>query len=62
MTIPTTGPAIAFELYPTTTTLKGKIVDCIRIRAPRQKELLQKPEPVRRAAGSDDDMDDDIPF
>src|SRR5258706_5164387 len=29
-------PGHRVELYPTTTELKGKVVDCIRIRAPQQ--------------------------
>ena len=48
------------ELYPTTTELKGKVVDCIRIRAPQQKE--RKPKARPGAPPTDDDMDDDIPF
>ncbi len=35
-------PGHRLELYPTTTELKGKVVDCIRIRAPQKKE--QKPK------------------
>jgi hypothetical protein len=52
------------ELYPSTTTLRGSTVDCIRIRPPRQKELLQKPKAnaAAMAAAAEDDMDDDIPF
>ena len=38
-------PGHRLELYPTTTELKGKVVDCIRIRAPRQKEQKPKAEP-----------------
>jgi hypothetical protein len=48
------------ELYPTTTKLKTNVVDCIRIRAPRQKE--QKPKSGPGVPPTDDDMDDDIPF
>ena len=56
-------PGHRLELYPTTTTLRGKTVDCIRIRRPRQKELLQKKlEAVAASSAADNDMDDDIPF
>ncbi len=52
------------ELYPDKTPLKGSIVDCIRIRSPRQKEQPQKPKAKAAAAATanNDDMDDDIPF
>ena len=54
-------PGHAIELYPTTTSMQGKTVDCIRIRPPAQRELRapQSPEskPVPPA-----DMDDEIPF
>ena len=52
------------ELYPTTTTLKTNVVDCIRIRAPQQKERKPKagPEVPPKDEDKDDDMDDDIPF
>ncbi len=49
------------ELYPDTTTLRGSTVPCIRIRAPRQKDLLQKPKPKPQTPPADA-MDDDIPF
>jgi hypothetical protein len=55
-------PGHRIELYPDKTTMKGSVVDCIRIRAPRQ-EMRQKPTarpPTSRA--DDDDMDDSIPF
>lgn len=53
------------ELYPTKTEMRGKIVDCIRIREPGQPEL--KATATRRPAKkspppSDDDMDDEVPF
>jgi hypothetical protein len=53
-------PGHRVELYPTTTELKGKIVDCIRIRAPRQTQ--EKPKAGPPTSPTDDDMDDDIPF
>jgi hypothetical protein len=46
------------ELYPTTTPLRGSIVDCIRIRAVRQKGQKPKAAPPTPP----DDMNDDIPF
>jgi hypothetical protein len=65
-------PGAHLELYPTTTQLKGKTVPCIRIRAPRQKELLRKKSPSQSLKKKLDalsgsatvkaDMDDDIPF
>jgi len=39
-------PGHRVELYPTTTELKGKIVDCIRIRAPRQTQEKQARQPM----------------
>jgi hypothetical protein len=54
-------PGHAIELYPTTTSMGGKSMDCIRIRAPAQRELRApaKPEPKPPA----DDMGGDvIPF
>ena len=56
-------PGHKVELYPTTTEMKGKVVDCIRIRAPEQGELkaaATKKRSPTKAAG--DDMDDAIPF
>lgn len=53
-------PGHRLELYPTTTELKGKVVDCIRTRAPRRKE--QKPKAGPGVPPADDEMDDDIPF
>jgi hypothetical protein len=53
-------PGHRVELYPTTTELKGKVVDCIRIRAPRQKE--QKPKVGPAVPPTNDDMNDGIPF
>jgi hypothetical protein len=59
------------ELYPTTTEMAGKTVDCIRIRAPAQKEMkLKKSAPAPKAPEAepddadavDPDFDDEIPF
>jgi hypothetical protein len=51
----------SIELYATTTTMGGKVMDCIRIRAPEQRELKAKPTPTQKPL-PDDDMNDDIPF
>jgi hypothetical protein len=51
-------PGKKIELYPTTTTLKGEVKPCIRVRPPAQREL-PKPKPPSSDAG---DMDDEIPF
>ena len=53
-------PGHAIELYPTTTTMQGKTVDCIRIRPPAQRELPAKPPAPKPPVA--DDMDDEIPF
>jgi hypothetical protein len=53
-------PGHRVELYPTTTKLKTQIVDCIRIRPPRERE--QKPKASPGVPPADDDLDDDIPF
>ena len=54
-------PGHRIELFPTTTEMKGKTVDCVRVRAPKQKEM-----PLAKAIGAArpaaDDTDDDIPF
>jgi hypothetical protein len=53
------------EVYPTTTEVRGETFDCIRIRAPAQKDLLAAttpnlpPAPPPAPTG---DMDDEIPF
>jgi hypothetical protein len=54
-------PGHAIEIYPTTTTMQGKPVDCIRIRPPAQREL-PKVKPRAPKPPDADDMDDDIPF
>ena len=41
-------PGYAIELYPTTTPMDGKLVACIRIRAPAQRELPKAPAPKPR--------------
>jgi hypothetical protein len=49
-------PGHRIELYPAKTQMAGKTVDCIRIRAPAQRELPKPKAPVA------DEMDDQIPF
>jgi hypothetical protein len=51
----------AIELYPTTTEMKGKTVDCIRIRPPAQRELPKAKPPAPKPPPADD-VDDVIPF
>jgi hypothetical protein len=50
-------PGKKIEVYPTTTQMDGKMVECIRVRSPAQRELpatpLKPPPP---------DEDDEIPF
>lgn len=55
------------ELYPAKTEMKGKTVDCIRIRAPEQPKSPTKQKPSatgtkRPIQKPNDDMDDAIPF
>jgi hypothetical protein len=51
-------PGQKIELYPTTTQMGGKTVDCVRIRRPRE---LQPPALPKRDEPPAD-MDDGIPF
>jgi hypothetical protein len=60
-------PGARIELYPTTTEMAGKIVDCIRIRAPSQAAMplrSAKPAPAAAKAGNGgrSDLDDAVPF
>lgn len=55
------------ELYPTETELRGKVVDCIRIRPPQQADLAVPPAkpkapPPPAKPSLRDDMDDEIPW
>jgi hypothetical protein len=53
------------ELYPTTTEMKGKMVDCIRVRPPGQRELpkmRQKAPAPKPPVSAGEEMDDEIPF
>jgi hypothetical protein len=48
------------ELYPTRTTMGGKIVDCIRIRKPKEPlAAVTKEEPV---SAVDADLNDEVPW
>src|SRR5262245_12210589 len=64
-------PGTKIEVFPTTTEMKGKIVDCIRIRPPAQREFApaaapRRPSPQTAAgnggAAGRGEMDDEIPF
>ena len=50
-------PGKEIELYPTTTRMGGEIVDCVRVRKPRELE----PAPPKPTEPSPE-MDDGIPF
>jgi hypothetical protein len=55
-------PGHKVELFPSRTEMKGKAVDCIRIRGPQQAELPVKKPKKKKPASSDDDLNDEIPF
>jgi hypothetical protein len=63
-----TWPGCQIELYPTQTEMKGKVVDCIRIRAPAQDDFVtataKAASPTKRPVKKppSDDIDDVIPF
>ena len=54
------------ELYPAKTEMKGKTVNCIRVRAPEKAKPPAKQKPAAKksatAKSHDDEMDDEIPF
>ena len=52
-------PGHKVELYPTTTLMAGRKVDCIRIRRPPPRLAAAAPPPPPPPA---DDMSDEIPF
>lgn len=54
-------PGTKVELYATQTPLNGKLVDCVRIRAPG---AMEKPKKVAKGGDGkpDDDLNDEIPF
>jgi hypothetical protein len=54
-------PGHRIQIYPTTTTMQGKSVACIRIRPPAQREL-PKAKPHAPKPPVADDVDDVIPF
>jgi hypothetical protein len=51
-------PGCRIEIYPSTTEMAGKRMDCIRVRAPASKEGAA---PKQRGS-SEDAFDDEIPF
>ena len=60
-------PATKIDVFPTTTEMKGKIVDCIRIRQPAQREFPRsratgKSPPAATGNGGPAGHDDEIPF
>jgi hypothetical protein len=50
------------ELYPTQTTMQGKMVNCIRIRKPGELPQSNSAGAPITAHAVDPDVDDDIPF
>jgi hypothetical protein len=54
-------PGNKIELYATKTQMGGKIVDCIRVRAPREA-TVKTATPPKPAEPEVDDMNDAIPF
>jgi hypothetical protein len=54
-------PGHKVELYPTTTEMRGKTVDCIRIRVPAQRELPAK-KPAAQKQPPVADPNDEIPY
>ena len=55
-------PGHALELYPTTTTMQGKTVACIRIRAAGPARVAEGQAARADAPPVRDDIDDVIPF
>jgi hypothetical protein len=59
-------PGTVIEVFPTTTEVKGDTVDCVRVRAPAQGDLLAaaKPKlpPAPTSSNGGGNMDDEIPF
>ncbi len=53
-------PGHRIELYPTKTQMGGKMVDCVRIRAPAQRELPTQKVVTEKPLT--DQIDDVIPF
>ena len=54
-------PGHRIELYADKTQMAGKTVDCVRIRAPAQRELPQQKSPAPKPS-PDDETDDGVPF
>jgi hypothetical protein len=58
-------PGYKIQLYPAKTEMKGKPVDCIRVREPDQRELKPKAAATKRPippSQTDDPFYDDVPF
>jgi hypothetical protein len=55
-------PGHTVEVYPSTTTMGGKTVPCIRIRAPAQLALKSAKPGSKKPPPDNSDMDDQIPF
>jgi len=63
-------PGHKIELYGSTTSLKGKTVACVRVRAPTQRQLpMQRPKAAKTTKANTkahptvaEEMDDEIPF
>ena len=55
-------PGHQIELYPTTTEMGGKAVDCIRVRPPSQRPLPIKQPKKRPEAPPADEFGDEVPF
>jgi hypothetical protein len=59
-------PGLRIEVYPTKTELRGKSVDCIRIRRPQQAILSVPPAakapPPAAKPSLRDELDDEIPW
>jgi hypothetical protein len=54
---------VEIELYATTTDLRGKPTDCVRVRAPRRRaKAVPKPPHGNGTPPADGDPDDAIPF
>ena len=50
------------EVYPSRTQMGGKIVDCVRVRSPAQRDLLASPKPEPEPVSMAEELDDEIPF
>lgn len=55
-------PGARIELFPGTTMLGGKTVECIRIRKPQEVLPIAAPPPELAADGEQDAFDEEVPF